>query len=139
MATRLATATRNALANTVATQVDADAGAGTIKVYTGAQPASANDAASGTLLLTFTLGTTAFGAAASGVITLAGLPLAATGVAAGTAGWFRLADQSGDTVLDGKAGVAGDTPTPELILSTATVSIGLDVDLESGTITMPAG
>jgi len=136
VATRLPTAARNAAANAVCDLIDADAGAGTCKVYTGTQPASANDAPSGTLLLTFTLSDPAFGSPTLGVKTLAGVPLSTTGLAAGTAGWCRLADQSGDTVLDGSAGATSSGAQFEL--STTTVSIGLTVDLTAGTITMPA-
>ena len=80
MATRLPTAARNAACDAVVDLLDAGAGAGTIKIYTGSQPASANDAASGTLLATITLSDPAFGAASTGVATMAGTPLSGTGL-----------------------------------------------------------
>jgi hypothetical protein len=137
MATRLATATRNAACDGVVDLLDAGSGAGTLKLYTGSQPASAGDAPSGTLLATITLSDPAFGAAASGVATLAGTPLSGTGVAAGTAGWARLADSAGNTVFDGAVTATGGGGQVEL--ATTTISVGVTVQITSGTVTMPAG
>ncbi|GAA2990703.1 hypothetical protein GCM10017559_08450 [Streptosporangium longisporum] len=137
MATRLPTAARNAAADAVVDLADAGAGAATIEIRTGSQPASANDAASGTLLATFTLADPAFGAASTGVATLAGTPRTTTGVAAGTAGWFRLKDSTGATVLDGAVTATGGGG--QLELNTTTISVGVNVEITSGTVTMPAG
>lgn len=137
MATRLPTATRNAACDAVVDLFDAGSGAATLKIYSGSQPATANDAASGTLLATVTLGDPAFGAASAGVATLAGTPLSGTGVAAGTAGWARLADSTGATVLDGSVTATGGGGQVEL--ATTTISVGVTVQITSGTVTMPAG
>lgn len=137
MATRLATATRNAACDAVVDLLDGGPAAGTIKIYTGSQPATANDAVTGTLLATITLADPAFGASASGVATLAGTPLSATGVAAGTAGWARLADSTGATVMDGSVTATGGGGQIEL--ATTTISVGVTVQITSGTVTMPAG
>lgn len=137
MATRLPTASRNATTNAVTALVDADVGAGTIQIRTGAQPASANDAASGTLLATITLADPAWGASVAGVSTLDATPvLSTTGVAAGTAGWFRMLDNSGDTIADGAVTVTGGGG--ELELNTTTISIGVTVEITAGTLTTPA-
>lgn len=117
--------------------VDADVGAGSIQIRTGAQPATANDAATGTLLATVTLADPSFAAAVAGVATLDATPVLSTvGVAAGTAGWFRMLDNSGDTVLDGAVTVTGGGG--ELELNTTTISIGVTVDITAGTLTTPA-
>lgn len=131
------TAARNAMLAALAATVDADAGPGTVKVYTGSPPATPEAAPTGTLLLTFTLLGTAFEAPAAATMDLDGLPLTATGGAAGTAGWYRLADASGDGAKDGLVGASGSGA--ELELSTTTVSVGLSVDLETATFTMPPG
>lgn len=137
MATRLSTAARNAATNAVAALPDADVGAGSIQIRTGAQPATANDPATGTLLATLTLADPSFGAAALGVATLDATPvLTTTGVAAGTAGWFRMLDNSGDTVLDGAVTVTGGGG--EMELNTTTISIGVTVEVTAGTLTTPA-
>lgn len=138
MATRIPTASRNAACDAVVDLTDGGSGAGTIDVRTGTQPASANDAASGTLLATFTLNDPAFGAASTGVATLDVDPaITTTGLAAGDAGWFRMKDSAGATVLDGAATATGGGG--QLELSTIAVSIGLTVSITSGTVTMPAG
>lgn len=137
MATRLTAATRNAACDAVVDLLDAGSGAATIKVYTGTQPTLASDAATGTLLVTITTADPAFGASSSGVATLAGTPLSATGVAAGTAGWARIADSAGVTVLDGSVTATGGGGQIEL--ATTTISVGVTVQITSGTVTMPAG
>lgn len=137
MATRLSTAARNAATNAVAALPDADVGAGSIQIRTGAQPASANDPATGTLLATLTLADPSFAASALGVATLDATPvLSTTGVAAGTAGWFRMLDNSGDTVLDGAVTVTGGGG--EMELNTTTISIGVTVEVTAGALTTPA-
>jgi hypothetical protein len=137
MAVRLPTASRNAGANAIGDLTDAGPAAGTLQIRTGAQPASANDAASGTLLVTFTMADPAFGAASTGVKTAASVPRTATGAAAGTAGWARLLDSTGATVLDGSVTATGGGG--DITMDTTTVSVGLTVNLTGLTLTMPAG
>jgi hypothetical protein len=120
----------------VANLVDADVGAGTIQIRTGAQPATGNDPATGTLLATVTLADPAWSGPVVGVMTLDTTPvLSTTGVAAGTAGWFRMLDNSGDSILDGS--VTGTGGGGDLELNTTTISIGLTVEITAGTLTMP--
>ncbi|PRH79389.1 hypothetical protein C6N75_09915 [Streptomyces solincola] len=136
MALRIATALRNAMANQVTAQADGGSGAATLKIYTGSQPATANDSIGGsTLLATFTLSDPAFGAAASGVVTLAGTPKTVAASATGTAGWFRIQDSASANVVDGAVGTSG----AELNLNTTALNNGVNVTITSGTITMPAG
>jgi hypothetical protein len=138
MTLRYATATQNAVLSTIAARFDAGAAGGTIKVYSGTPPANANTAPGGgnTLLLTFTLATTGFNAPSAPTMSVAGLPLTAEGVAAGTATWWRGADSDGNTVMDGSCGAEGSNE--DLELSTTSISVGLDVNLTAGTFTQPA-
>lgn len=137
MAIGISTASQNAAANAIAALVDADVGAGTVTVRTGAAPATANDAPTGTLLVTITLNDPAFGAAVAGVVTLDITPAPqGTGVAAGTAGYFRLHDNSGDVVLQGSVTVTAGGGDMEI--NTTTIAIGTLVEITSGTLTMPA-
>lgn len=137
MPLRIATTARNAACDAVVDLLDAGAGAGTIDVRTGAQPTTPNDAASGTLLATFTLADPAFGGAATGVATLQGIPRSTTGLAAGTAGYFRAMDSTGAAVMDGSVTATGGGG--QLELNTTTVSVGVSLSITSGTITMPVG
>lgn len=96
MAERMPTATRNRLADSLGD----DFNSGTMEIRTGAQPASADDAASGTLLVTITLAADAFGAAASGVASLSGT-WSGVAVATGVAGWFRMKNGAATRYVDG--------------------------------------
>lgn len=135
MAIRLAAAARNAAADAVVDLIDVGPAAGTLKVYTGSQPATGDTTETGTLLATVALGDPAFGSAASGVATGAD-PAAVTGVAAGTAGWFRIEDSTGANVFDGSVTATGGGG--DLTLATTTISVGLSVDITSLSVTMPA-
>lgn len=130
----ISTAARNAAANAVTALVDGGSAAGTLQIRSGTQPAGPDSTATGTLLAELTLADPSFGAAATGVATVAGTPLSVTAVAAGTATWFRVLDSNGVAVVDGSVGVSG----ADLIVNTATVSTGLTVEITDGTLTMPA-
>ena len=87
---------RNAMLN--GSGLTAAAAGGKLDIYSGSMPATPETAASGTKLASFTLGSPAFGAAASGVIT-ANAIAAVTGLAANTAGWARLWESDEATAL----------------------------------------
>lgn len=124
-----------------------------IDIYSGSQPATADAAETGTKLATITLGGGAFTAdaaanginfdvAASGVLskdtaeTWSGL-----GLAAGTAGWFRLYDNGYATGastteirLDGSVATSGG----QLGLSNTAITVGGTTTVDTATLTMPA-
>lgn len=131
---KITNASRSAACDAIVDRVDTG-GAGSIKLYTGTQAATADTAIGAqTLLVTITLSATAFGSASNGVATLAGTPLSATAVASGTATWFRMANGSGTTIMDGSVG----TSSADLIVNTTTIASGNTVTVNSGTVTMPA-
>lgn len=136
MAVRLSTAARNASTNGVVLLVDAGPAAGTLKIYTGAQPATADTAETGTLLATVVLTDPAFGASATGTAS-AGDPPAVNPVATGTAGWFRIEDSTGANVLDGSVTATGGGG--DLQLSNVSLAPGISTDITSLTYTTPAG
>jgi hypothetical protein len=135
MTIKIAEARRNAMLSTLTGAIDAGAAAGTIKVYTGAQPATADDVATGTLLLTFTLSDPAFAAAAAGSTALDVDPLpSAVAVAAGTPGWARVADSDGLTVFDGTVASSG----ADFTITDTTIDSGQVVNLTAGNLNLPA-
>lgn len=135
MTLRVSNAARSSLADALRLLVDAGDGAGKIRVYSGSQPAGPDTAVAGqTLLAEFTLADPSFGAASNGVVTLASTPRTTTGVAAGTASWFRMLDSDNVAIADG----AVATSDAELNLNTTTVSVGVNLEITGGTITMPA-
>ena len=125
------------MADAAVDRTDVGAGTAVLAVYTGSAPGSIGGSPAGTLLLSFNLPNPAFGAASgSGVATLQGVPIATTGLAAGTATYARVVNRNGDTIFDTES--VGTSGT-EVIMSTTTVSVGLDVDLTAMTVTQPAG
>ena len=131
MAVSLAASVASAMADVVVAAVDAGAAPGTLKVYTGAKPASPATAASGTLLATFTLTDPSAAAAVAGVATFdTDPPIEATVAADGNPGWFRVADSDGNGVFDGVIG-ADATSTA------SSWTTGGTVTLSAGTFTMP--
>lgn len=105
---------------------------GKIKIYSGTQPASANDAPTGTLLVTITVNGTSqgisFGEASNGSISKNPTEVwSGTAVASGTAGWFRL-QTYGDTEslseVDERIDGAIATSGAELNMSNTYISAG---------------
>ena len=151
MTIRLSTQLRNNLAG--ATGFAATFANGYIEVYSGTQPATADAAVTGTLLGTITLASGAFtpgvatngltfAAAAGGAVSKSGV-WSMNGVAAGTAGWFRLktnAEAVGGILsttlarLDGSVAVSG----ADMNLSNIVIAIGAPTTVDSFTWTQPA-
>lgn len=140
MPVRINTAARNAAADAAGNLIDGGAGPGVLRIYSGSQPATPATSPTGTLLAEFTLSDPAFGAAANGVKTLDVTPaLTDTGLAADTAGYARFLDSTeaagtGLGVVDGTVGISGAMVN----LNTTTISVGVAVEITSGTLTMPA-
>lgn len=134
---RLATATRNAIANAIRDLIDAGTGAGTIEIRTGTQPASANDAATGTLLATLTFSDPSAPGAASGVTTFSAITEDAVADATGTAAWARVKDSAGNTIFDVDVSATGGGSTIEL--NTVAIVAGGPVRITAFTVTVPAG
>lgn len=136
MVIRIPTTLRTSRAQVVATAADAGSGPATIQVRTGSQPTTADDAATGTLLATFTCADPAF-SVASGVATLDTTPvLTATAAATGTAGWFRLLDSDATKCGDGSITTTGGGG--DMTMNTTSVVSGAEVQLTAGTLTDPA-
>jgi hypothetical protein len=125
-----------------------------IRIYSGAQPANADAAVSGTLLLEVTVAGGAFShgsptnglnfdAPVAGVISKAAAEAwQGTGLAAGTAGWARL---SGNPLDDGTSSttlarmdMAVAKTGADLNLSNTSVAVGAPQTIDVFTLTMPA-
>jgi hypothetical protein len=132
---RLSTTARNALANAIKTAIDAGAGAGTIKIYSGAQPATPQDApaTANVLLGTLTFSKPSFPTGTVGVITASAITQDSSADASGTAAWARLADSDGNAIMDVDVGTTGCT----INLNTTTVVSGGPIAITSATITVP--
>lgn len=142
MAIRINAAARNAAADAVVATFSGGSGAPVLRIYSGTQPANPATAPSGDLLAEFTLDDPAFAAASGGTAALDVDPaLTDEGLDAGDAGWFRICDSTeaastGLGVLDGSVTATGGGG--DLTLNTVTISVGVSVEITSGSITMPA-
>lgn len=125
---------RNALGDLLTDLIDAGAGAGKVRVYTGTQPASADTAVTGTLLVDIALADPAFGAWSAGAAS-ASNPAAVNATATGTAGYFRVLDSNNVTVMDGA--VTGTGGGGEMEVSTTAFVSGTPIDITAWTLTAP--
>jgi hypothetical protein len=124
MATRL----NNAHVNASATAIRNAYAGGTLEIRTGSQPASANAAASGTLLCTINLPNPAFSAPVNGVLTKTGT-WSGTAIASGIAGWARFIGTGGEHI---DAAIGSD-----LTIDNANVVDGGTVTVNTYTHTQP--
>lgn len=131
MAERMNTAAQNRQVDSIGD----DLNSGTLKIYTGSQPASGNDAASGTLLVTINLPADAMAAAASGIAAKSGT-WSGVAVTDGTAGWFRIANSGATRNYDGSVtAVAGGG---DIELDDVSILTGQTVLISTFTVTQPA-
>lgn len=132
---KLSTATRTAMANAIIAQIDADAGAATLKFYTGTQPAGPGTAITDQVLLGTLTCSDPAATASSGVITFDAITQDSAADNSGTATWARLADNSGDAVADFDVTDTGGTGA--IKLNTTAIVAGGPIAVTSFTITMP--
>lgn len=130
MAIKYAVAVALAACNAIVDRLDAG---GTIEIYDGAQPATANDAVtSQTLLVSFNIPAPGFGPATDvggqTYVEATGAAIAsADPVAGGTATWARVKDNNGAVVFDGNVGNAASTAYARMSSTTVTVGVGISV------------
>ena len=129
MAVRLDTDLRNNIATEIAARFPE---ASTVEIRTGAQPASANTAASGYLLATIVLPATPWAAAAAGAVAKQGTwSVTATGT--GIAGYARII--GGTNALDVSVAEGGGDWT----IDVDDIVTGGTVTITSASITVPSG
>lgn len=132
---RFVTAVKNSALDTIKAAIDAGAGAGTIKIYTGTQPTTAADAiTTQTLLGTLTFSDPC-GTSASGTLTMSAITQDSAADATGTATWARIADSTGATVCDVDVTATGGGGT--LQFNTTSFVIGGPILINAFTITIP--
>ena len=133
---RAAAATRNAMVNAIRDALDAGAGPGTIKIYSGTQPANGDAALSGnTLLATIPLADPSLPGASSGSAALNGVPIEdASADATGTATFARVQDSNSVNIFDCDVGTSGAS----INLNSVDIVIGGPVRITGGTISVPA-
>jgi hypothetical protein len=109
---------------------------GTLKIYDGTQPATADTAVGAQVLLaTLTFGNPAFGSAVNGVATANAITSDSDADATGTATWCRALKSDGSVVCDGSVGTA----SANLILNTVSIVIHAAVSCSAYTLTEQKG
>ena len=133
MSLRLSTTVRNNACNAVVDSIDAGAGAGTLKIYTGAQPSNVSDNPSGTLLGTCTFSDPAFGNASTGVATASPITGDSSADASGTAGHACIFDSDSNPLMDMTCGLgSGDVNFDNNV-----IVAGGTITISSMTVTVP--
>lgn len=130
MALGFNTTLRNNMLDQITALIDADPGAGEIRIYDGTRPATGAAITVENLLATLPLSTVSFPAAASGTMS-ANAITDETAAVAGTATWFRIVDNTGDFVMDGDVGTSGS----DLNLNSVSIGAGTTVSVTSFAIT----
>ncbi len=128
MAFRQNVALRNTIADNFADIWDG----GSLKIYSGGQPADTTTTP-GTLLCTITLPTPAFGAASSGVVSKTGT-WAGTAVGTDVAGWARFTDAGTTRIFDVSVGESAS----DLIIDDSSITATGAVTVTAFTYTVPA-
>ena len=129
MAITLTTAARNAACDAIVDLVDAGAGAGTLEIKSAASTvAGTNEVA------TLTFADPAFGAAATGVASLASAMTDDTSATGGTATDYTVFDSNNNAVWQGAVSTSGS----DLNLSSTTIGAGDTVSVSTFTLTVPA-
>lgn len=127
MALQYSVAVNNARLDAVETATGASA---KLRIYTGAAPANCAAAATGTLLVDIALPADWMSAASAGSKAKLGT-WSGTGVAAGTAGYFRIVDNAGTTAhIQGTCGIG----TGDLQLDNTNIAISQTVTVNTFTL-----
>lgn len=119
------TTLRSALADLVDDAINTGSGTAKLRVRAGS-----------TTLIDFDLANPAFGAAAAGVITLQGVPIAAQAVAAGETDNFQLLNRDGGLEISGS--VTGIGGGGDIEVTNTNIAVDQDCTLDSLSYTAPA-
>ncbi len=137
ISTAATTGRLKAACDNVVDLLDAGAGAGYIEIRDGVQPAGPDTAATGTLLATLPLSSTAFGAATDAdpsVATAAAITSDTSADASSTATWFRAYDSNALAVIDGDVSTVA-AGTGDMQLDDTAIVAGGTVTVNSWTYT----
>jgi hypothetical protein len=110
---------------------------GWIRLYSGLQPSTADEAVSSQVVLAeLRFGNPAFGSASDGAAAANAIVEDSSANATGTATWFRCFQSDGTTpVFDGSVG----TSNSNLVLNSVEITAGAQVDVTSFTFTAQKG
>lgn len=133
MALRLGTTMRNNACNGIVDTIDQGSGAGTIRIYTGSQPAAVSDNPSGTALGTLTFSDPAFGNSSTGVATASAITSDTSADASGTALHAAIYDSDVNPLADCTCGQGSG----DVNFDNSTIVAGGVIAISSMTVTVP--
>lgn len=133
MALRLGTTVRNNACNAIVDSIDAGAGAGTFKMYTGAQPAAVSDNPSGTPLGTLTFSDPAFGNSSTGTATASAITSDTSADNSGTCLHGAIYDSDANPLMDADAAQGSGT----INFDNNVIVAGGVIAISSMTVTVP--
>lgn len=129
----LAATVAAAMAQALADKINAGSGAGTLCIYSGTQPATADTAiTTQTLLAQLTFSDPCEASVTSGVITFDTITPDTSANATGTATWFRIYDSDSVAVMDGSVGTSGC----DLNINSVSIVSGTYIGATSASITV---
>lgn len=130
---------RHARLDAIKAAIDAAPGPGTLTIYSGTQPATADTALSGNTplgVLTFSLPSApAAGTPTPGALTFNAIAQDPLADNSGTATWARVKNSSGGTVFDCDVGTTGAST---IVLNTTTIVVNGPIQISSFSLTDPA-
>lgn len=131
MTVQYSTAVRNAMGDAWETAMGVSA---KVQIWSGSMPANCAAASTGTKLAEFALASDWSAAASAGAKTLSSLPLSTTGLAAGTAGYYRFVDSAGTTCHEqGTVATSG----ADMTIDNASIAVSQAVQITGFTKTWP--
>ena len=133
----ISNAAAKAMCDAIVDRLDAGAGPGLLRTYSGTQPADVDTAITSQVLLAeLTLSDPAFGSAGDGnpggQATAGTITDDSSANNTGTATWFRAVDSNGLAIIDGSAG----TSNADLVLDSVSITAGQTVKVNSWILTM---
>lgn len=133
MTIALNTTTRNNRLAQITSAIDAGSAGGTIKIYSGARPATGAALSGNTLLSTLTMPKPSAPSPSGGVLTFNSIPADTNAAATGTAAWARIADSNGNFVMDLSVTATGGGG--DIQINNTSITAGQTVAVNSATIT----
>ena len=131
MALQLSVAVRDARLDAIQTAMGTSA---IIEIWSGSMPANCAAGTTGTKLVEYALASSYFGSASAGAKTLSSLPITGTGLANGTAGYFRMfASDDATCHMQGTITVTGGGG--DMTLDNTAINSGQSVNLTGFTLT----
>lgn len=125
----------SSMATLLKNAIDAGAGPGTIKIYTGSMPATPGTAISSQTLLGTLTCSDPCGTVTDNVLTFSAITSDSSADATGTAAWARISDSNGNGKMDLDVGAIGSGAA--LQMNATAVVAGGPIAMYSLTITFP--